>query len=104
MPDIFIADKDLTEQVNKCLELPATYATVVSRAALALKVYEMAKEEAKTCETLVHEQHLQQQGWAAVVANMEDVVNEFQERVSDFYQRYEEHRQQYKDHMGILSS
>nr|XP_029724864.1 RB1-inducible coiled-coil protein 1 isoform X4 [Aedes albopictus] len=97
-------DKDLTEQVNKCLELPATYATVVSRAALALKVYEMAKEEAKTCETLVHEQHLQQQGWAAVVANMEDVVNEFQERVSDFYQRYEEHRQQYKDHMGILSS
>lgn len=97
-------DKDLKEQVEKCLELPATYATVVTRAALAQKMYELAKEEAKTCETLVHEQHLQQQGWAAVVANMEDMVNEFQEKVAKFNQRYEEHRQQYKDHMGILSS
>ncbi|XP_062546074.1 RB1-inducible coiled-coil protein 1 isoform X2 [Armigeres subalbatus] len=97
-------DNDLKAQVDKCLELPATYGTVVTRAALAQKIYEMAKEEAKTCKTLVHEQHLQQQGWAAVVANMEDVVNEFQERVADFYRQYEEHRQRYKDHEGILSS
>lgn len=90
--------------MDRCLELPATYGTVVTRATLAQKIYEMAKEEAKTCETLVHEQHLQQQGWAAVVANMEDVVNEFQERVADFYRRYEEHRQRYKEHVDILSS
>lgn len=99
-----IPDNDLKVQVDRCLALPATYGTVVTRAALAQKIYEMAKEEAKTCETLVHEQHLQQQGWAAVVANMEDVVNEFQERVADFYRRYEEHRQRYKEHVDILSS
>ncbi|XP_065084238.1 RB1-inducible coiled-coil protein 1 isoform X2 [Ochlerotatus camptorhynchus] len=97
-------ENDLKAQVDRCLELPATYGTVVTRATLAQKIYEMAKEEAKTCETLVHEQHLQQQGWAAVVANMEDVVNEFQERVADFYRRYEEHRQRYKEHVDILSS
>lgn len=97
-------DNDLKTQVDGCLELPATYGTVVTRATLAQKIYEMAKEEVKTCEMLVHEQHLQHQGWAAVVANMEDVVAEFRERVTDFYHRYEEHRQRYKEHVDILSS
>lgn len=97
-------DNDLKAQVDKCLELPATYATVVTRSLLAQQICEMAKEEAKTCETLIHEQHLQQQGWAAVVANMEDSVAEFQERVVDFYRRYEEHRQRYSEHMEILSA
>ncbi|XP_058819964.1 RB1-inducible coiled-coil protein 1 isoform X2 [Topomyia yanbarensis] len=98
------ADNDLKLQVDKCLELPATYGTVVTRALLAQQVCEMAKEEAKTCETLVHEQHLQQQGWAAVVANMEDVVSEFQERVADFYRRYDEHRQRSTENVEILSN
>uniref|UniRef100_A0A1Q3F2E3 RB1-inducible coiled-coil protein 1 n=1 Tax=Culex tarsalis TaxID=7177 RepID=A0A1Q3F2E3_CULTA len=97
-------DNDLKAQVDKCLELPATYGTVVTRSLLAQQICEMAKEEAKTCETLIHEQHLQQQGWAAVVANMEDSVTEFQERVADFYRRYEEHRQRYNEHMEILSA
>lgn len=97
-------DNDLKAQVDKCLELPATYATVVTRSLLAQQICEMAKEEAKTCETLIHEQHLQQQGWAAVVANMEDSVAEFQERVVDFYRRYEEHRLRYSEHMEILSA
>lgn len=90
--------------MDKCLELPATYNTVVTRSLLAQQICEMAKEEAKTCETLIHEQHLQQQGWAAVVANMEDSVMEFQERVADFYRRYEEHRQRFTEHMEILSA
>ncbi|XP_021700951.1 RB1-inducible coiled-coil protein 1 isoform X3 [Aedes aegypti] len=97
-------DNDLNAQVENSLKLPATYGTVVTRAALAQKMYEMAKEEAKTCETLVHEQHLQQQGWAAVVANMEDVVQEFQERVTDFFRRYEEHQQRSKDHVDMLET
>uniref|UniRef100_A0A8D8A8P7 RB1-inducible coiled-coil protein 1 n=1 Tax=Culex pipiens TaxID=7175 RepID=A0A8D8A8P7_CULPI len=97
-------DNDLKAQVDKCLELPATYNTVVTRSLLAQQICEMAKEEAKTCETLIHEQHLQQQGWAAVVANMEDSVTEFQERVADFYRRYEEHRQRFTEHMEILSA
>lgn len=97
-------DNDLKAQVDRCLELPATYGTVVTRAILAQKIYEMAKEEAKTCDGLVLEQHLQQQGWSAVVANMEDLVKEFEERASDFFQRYEEHRERYKQHDDFLST
>lgn len=96
-------DNDINTQVDRCLELPATYATVVARAHLAQKIYEMAKEEARTCESLVHDQHLQQQGWAAVVANMEDVVVEFKERAGDFYRRLDEYKQRYTEHVEILA-
>lgn len=51
----------------------------------------MAKEETRICEKLVHEQHLQQQGWAAVVANMEDITDEFKERCLDFYRSFDSH-------------
>lgn len=40
-------DNDLKAQVDKCLELPATYNTVVTRSLLAQQICEMAKEEAK---------------------------------------------------------
>lgn len=51
----------------------------------------MAKEETRICERLVHEQHLQQQGWAAVVANMEDITDEFKDRCLDFYRSFDSH-------------
>lgn len=64
--------------------MPAEYNTVVVRAKLAQKMYESATKEIKVCERLVFEQHLQQQGWAAVMANLEDLTNEFKQRSSDF--------------------
>lgn len=97
------SDNDLQLQVDKCLELKASYATVVTRAQLAQQICEMAKEELKACETLVHEQHLQQQGWAAVVANMEDLMAEFQERVVDFFRGHDEHGQRYVENKQILA-
>ena len=36
--------------------------------------HDYAKEEYHHCELLVHEQHLQHQGWAAVIANLEDLT------------------------------
>lgn len=88
--------------MHKSCELPVAYATVVSRAQLAQKICEMAREEFKRCEALVHEQHLQQQGWAAVVANMEDTVKEFTERCDNFFRYYEEHLRLRAEHVGIL--
>lgn len=64
--------------------MPPEYNTVVIRAKLAHKMYESATKEIKICERLVFEQHLQQQGWAAVMANLEDLTNEFKQRSSDF--------------------
>lgn len=68
------------DEVNRCLKMPAEYNTVVIRAKLAQKMYESATKEIKKCEKLVFEQHLQQQGWAAVMANLEDLTNEFKQR------------------------
>lgn len=53
---------DFKEQVKRSLNLPANYNTVYNRAQLAQKIYEKAKDEIRICETLVYEQHLQQQG------------------------------------------
>ncbi|XP_058061524.1 RB1-inducible coiled-coil protein 1 [Anopheles bellator] len=93
---------DLAALVQKSLELPVSYQTVVARTQLAAKICEMAREEFKRCEALVHEQHLQQQGWAAVVANMEDTVKEFTERCENFFRYYEEHLRQREEQSDIL--
>lgn len=66
--------------MNHCLAMPAEYSTVVNRAKLAKKMCESATKEIKKCEELVFEQHLQQQGWAAVMANLEDLTCEFKQR------------------------
>lgn len=90
------------DEVNRCLVMPPEYNTVVIRAKLAQKMYESATKEIKICERLVFEQHLQQQGWAAVMANLEDLTNEFRQRNKDFLNTindYVEQRPQYLDYL-----
>uniref|UniRef100_A0A182S9F3 Uncharacterized protein n=1 Tax=Anopheles maculatus TaxID=74869 RepID=A0A182S9F3_9DIPT len=86
------------------MELPVSYTTVVARAQLAQKIYEMGREELRRCEVLIHEQHLQQQGWAAVVANMEDMIKVFQERSEYFNRNYEEQLRLHEEQMVILQN
>lgn len=76
--------------MQKSLALPATYNTVVARAQLAQQFYEAARDEIKVCDKLVYEQHLQQQGWAAVIANLEDLTNELRHRFEDFCRCFDE--------------
>lgn len=78
--------------MSQSLKLPANYSTVVARAQLARRMHELATEEAAISEKLVYEQHLQQQGWSAVIANMEDLSVEFRKRFDDFYRCFEEHQ------------
>ncbi|KAI9579740.1 hypothetical protein GQX74_000528 [Glossina fuscipes] len=85
------ADFDLREQVERCLELPAVYETVVRRAQLAGRIYDLAREEERLCERLVHDQHLQQQGWSAMVANVEDLTEEFRQRYRNFCEVFDKH-------------
>lgn len=70
--------------MEQCRSLAANYGTVVRRNQLAQQFEEVARAELATCEKLVHEQHLQQQGWSAVVANMEDLTVDFRERCAFF--------------------
>lgn len=89
--------------MNRCLVLPAEYNTVVIRAKLAQKMCESATKEIKKCEKLVFEQHLQQQGWAAVMANLEDLTNEFKQRsqvILNTIDVYLEKRPRYLDYLN----
>lgn len=90
--------------MESCLDLPPTYNTVVTRSNLALNIHEMAREEFKICEKLVMEQHLQQQGWCAVVANLEDITVDFQERCDVFFRGFNEHLEKRDDYREYLSN
>uniref|UniRef100_A0A182P687 RB1-inducible coiled-coil protein 1 n=1 Tax=Anopheles epiroticus TaxID=199890 RepID=A0A182P687_9DIPT len=93
---------DLEGLVRRSLELPVSYTTVAARAQLAQRIYEMGREELRRCESLIHEQHLQQQGWAAVVANMEDTIKVFEDRWELFNSNYEEQLRLHEEQMDIL--
>ena len=75
---LHFAAQDLKDRVEACLAVKeTTYQTVVARAQLAQQLHETAREITNVCEQLVHDQHMQQQGWSAVVANLEDLVVAF---------------------------
>lgn len=92
------------EEVNRCLQMPAEYNTVVVRSKVAQKMYESATKEIKVCEKLVFEQHLQQQGWAAVMANLEDLTNEFKQRRTDFLTTINDYVEQRPNYLSYLES
>lgn len=100
------AETDLEQQVLRNLDEPATYPTVVSRVQLAQQIHDIARKEFATCERLVMEQHLQQQGWCAVVANLEDITSDFQERCDVFFRGFNEHmekRDEYSTYLGSFN-
>ncbi|XP_070556941.1 RB1-inducible coiled-coil protein 1-like [Ptychodera flava] len=84
------SDGDLKYQVEGSLNMQPSFETVVSRVQLALQISDLARDEVSCCESLVHDQHLQQQGWAAVVANLEDISSAFGHRSNIFKQNFEE--------------
>ncbi|XP_050549378.1 RB1-inducible coiled-coil protein 1-like isoform X5 [Spodoptera frugiperda] len=83
---------ELKAAVEKCCSLQPNVYTVISCASLAQQFSDLALEVSSSCDQLVHEQHLQHQGWAAVVANLEDIFNEFCERSRNFKESFRKHR------------
>ncbi|XP_074601632.1 autophagy-related 17 [Brevipalpus obovatus] len=65
-------DVNMKDRIDSCLGMEPSYNTVVSRAELAQQLNEIACQQLSICERLVQDQHLQHQGWAAVIANLED--------------------------------
>lgn len=96
------ADMELRRQVEESHKLPAVLETVSQRAQLAQHMRDLARKVEQICERLVHEQHLQQQGWCAVVANMEDLTNEFIERFRNFFIAFDRHLQQRDTYLELL--
>jgi len=82
----------IKDQIENCLALPPTYTTVVTRCQLAQQLWEMAKEVNIRCENLIHDQHLMHQGWAAVMANLEDTITSFNKRLDGFEKSWVEYQ------------
>ena len=76
--------------------------TVVTRCQLAQQLWEMAKDVNLRCEHLIHDQHLMHQGWAAVVANFEDIITSFNKRLEGFEKSWLEYLQSEGDRTKTL--
>ncbi|KAH6921453.1 hypothetical protein HPB50_000601 [Hyalomma asiaticum] len=72
--ELATSDQDVSLEIEAVINLPPAFDTVVVRTQLAQEFCDRARQELRTAEALVHEQHLQQQGWAAVVANLDDMT------------------------------
>lgn len=71
---------DMKDRVQSCLQMEPNFNTVVSRNEMAIQLYENDSQIYHRCKQLVHDQHLQQQSWASVVANLEDLVQSFENK------------------------
>lgn len=98
------SDIDLQSQIDASLAMPATYQTLVARAQLAQQCFVLAGGQTRICEKLVHDQHLQQQGWAAVVANLEDITQMFQSRAAVLQQSFAVYLSERQQHMELLQN
>lgn len=79
------------------LSPPLTAATAV-RSALQ-EMFEVANKLSSFCERLVHDEHLQHQGWAAIMANLEDCTVSYQKLLVKFetsYLNYQHHLEDIK--------
>jgi len=89
---------DMKAEVDASLVLPDTFNTVVVRSQLGQHFWEMAQEELQTCQRLVHEQHLMHQGYAAVIANMDDTLPTIKANMDQFvsfFNEFLENKQHY---------
>ncbi|XP_040910659.1 RB1-inducible coiled-coil protein 1 [Toxotes jaculatrix] len=81
-------ESEIQVKVEESLLMPAVFHTVASRTQLALEMFEVAKKLCSFCERLVHDEHLQHQGWAAIMANLDDCTLSYQKLLVKFDTAY----------------
>lgn len=109
----FSIESEIQVKVEESLLMPAVFHTVASRTQLALvtvvfpnlrgglwkppkrrcsfvfqEMFEVANKLSSFCERLVHDEHLQHQGWAAIMANLEDCTMSCQKLLVKFETSY----------------
>ncbi|GAB1600083.1 RB1-inducible coiled-coil protein 1-like isoform X1 [Argonauta hians] len=77
-------DKVLSDAISEVVLLPATHETISDAFKLAKETVDCDKSRMDACERLIHDQHLQQQGWAAAIANLDDHLSSFNRRFEKF--------------------
>ncbi|KAM4728381.1 RB1-inducible coiled-coil protein 1 [Anableps anableps] len=93
----FSIESEIQVKVEESLLMPAVFHTVASRTQLALEMFEVAKKLCSFCERLVHDEHLQHQGWAAIMANLEDCTLSYQKLLMKFNTAYTNYQQDLED-------
>ncbi|XP_017281544.1 RB1-inducible coiled-coil protein 1 [Kryptolebias marmoratus] len=89
----FSIESEIQVKVEESLLMPAVFHTVASRTQLALEMFEVAKKLCSFCERLVHDEHLQHQGWAAIMANLDDCALSYQKLLMKFNVAYTNYQQ-----------
>ncbi|XP_061776460.1 RB1-inducible coiled-coil protein 1 isoform X1 [Nerophis ophidion] len=84
----FSIESEIQVKVEESLLMPAVFHTVASRTQLALEMFEVANKLSSFCERLVHDEHLQHQGWAAIMANLDDCSMSYQKLLMKFDSAY----------------
>ncbi|XP_071782552.1 RB1-inducible coiled-coil protein 1 isoform X1 [Centroberyx gerrardi] len=84
----FSIESEIQVKVEESLMMPAVFHTVASRTQLAVEMFEVAKKLCSFCERLVHDEHLQHQGWAAIMANLDDCTLSYQKLLWKFDTAY----------------
>ncbi|XP_035228857.1 RB1-inducible coiled-coil protein 1-like isoform X2 [Stegodyphus dumicola] len=93
-------DLSIEDDVRGCANMTPSTGAATVRSTLAQRFAEAALNGRRQCDELVHEQHLQQQGWAAVIANLEDAKDSLLKRKSrfeDHFQKYLANRSSYQE-------
>ncbi|XP_063742108.1 RB1-inducible coiled-coil protein 1 isoform X2 [Eleginops maclovinus] len=103
----FSIESEIQVKVEESLLMPAVFHTVASRTQLALEMFEVAKKLCSFCERLVHDEHLQHQGWAAIMANLDDCTLSYQKLLMKFdssYANYQHDLEQIKVKLSKLGT
>ncbi|KAJ8012199.1 hypothetical protein DPEC_G00066190 [Dallia pectoralis] len=93
----FSIENEMELKVEESLMMPAVFHTVASRTQLAVEMFEVAKKLCSFCERLVHDEHLQHQGWAAIMANLDDCTLSYQKLLWKFDMAYVNYQQDFED-------
>uniref|UniRef100_A0A8C8DUC7 RB1-inducible coiled-coil protein 1 n=1 Tax=Oryzias sinensis TaxID=183150 RepID=A0A8C8DUC7_9TELE len=103
----FSIESEIQVKVEESLLMPAVFHTVASRTQLALEMFEVANKLCSFCERLVHDEHLQHQGWAAIMANLDDCTQSYQRLLSKFnisYTNYQHDLEEIKVKLSKLGT
>ncbi|RXM33719.1 RB1-inducible coiled-coil protein 1 [Acipenser ruthenus] len=93
----FSVENEMELKVEESLMMPAVFHTVASRTQLAVEMFEVAKKLCSFCERLVHDEHLQHQGWAAIMANLDDCALSYQKLLCKYETAYNNYQQSIED-------
>ena len=94
----------LNEKVEGSLSLRDTQSTVAIRASLAQEYVKASSAQTRSCETLIHDQHLQHQGWLAVVANLEDLATDIQKQLARMESNYNSYLSRREEYQNLVDS